>query len=146
MGTIGGAVGSTISGAVWNNILPDQLMEHVPGEFDVKKAAGSYLYVLTLPEDQYHGAVIAYGNSQKILSIIAVCLTVLSFVFTLPMRSFGLDEAIDRHFHKKKNEQQETISSSDGLYIFIIKKIVYYCNCSTKKKHILYFVFALYLC
>ncbi|KAG2222481.1 hypothetical protein INT45_013394 [Circinella minor] len=127
LGTIGGAVGSTISGAVWNNILPGQLVEHVPGEFDVKKAAGSYLYVFTLPEDQYQGAIIAYGNSQKILSIIAVCLTVLSFVFTLPMRSFGLDEAIDRHFHKKKDEQQHaTINSSnnDGSYIFIIKKIL----------------------
>ncbi|KAI9263345.1 major facilitator superfamily domain-containing protein [Phascolomyces articulosus] len=110
MGTIGGAVGSTISGAVWNNVLPEQLAKHVPGEFDIKKAVGSYMYIFEMSEEQYNGAVIAYGNSQKILSIIAVCLTVLSFAFTVPMRSFGLDEAINRHFHGNQN----TATDDDG--------------------------------
>ncbi|KAI9490731.1 major facilitator superfamily domain-containing protein [Zychaea mexicana] len=111
LGTIGGAVGSTISGAVWNNILPDELSKHVPGEFDLQKAAGSYLYVFEMPEDQYTGAVVAYGNAQKILSIVAVCLTIFAFAFTLPMKSFGLDEAIDRHFHRNQD-------TADGLYFY----------------------------
>ncbi|KAI8137641.1 major facilitator superfamily domain-containing protein [Fennellomyces sp. T-0311] len=91
-GSIGGSIGSTIAGAIWNQILPDELAKNVPGDFSLQRAAGNYMYVWGLPEHQFDAVVLSYGNAQKILSIVSVCLCVISIGFLVPMRSFGLDK------------------------------------------------------
>ncbi|KAG0171043.1 hypothetical protein DFQ28_008983 [Apophysomyces sp. BC1034] len=91
-GSIAASIGSTMAGTIWNNVLPGELMKNVPGEFDYTKIMGDIEYAISLPEDQYRGTVVAYGHVQMILSIIALAISVLTFLFTLPMKSFGLDE------------------------------------------------------
>ncbi|KAF7723021.1 hypothetical protein EC973_002437 [Apophysomyces ossiformis] len=91
-GSIAASIGSTMAGTIWNNVLPEELMKNVPGDVDYSKIMGSIDYAISLPEDQYQGTVVAYGHVQMILSIIALAISVLTFLFTLPMKSFGLDQ------------------------------------------------------
>ncbi|KAG0190611.1 hypothetical protein DFQ28_001781 [Apophysomyces sp. BC1034] len=92
-GSLGSAIGSTMAGAIWNAMLPGQIKKHVPGVYDYEKIVRNIKYAINLPEDQYNGVVTAYGEVQRVLSIIAVCVASLTFLFSLPMRSFGLDES-----------------------------------------------------
>ncbi|KAF7721886.1 hypothetical protein EC973_003954 [Apophysomyces ossiformis] len=91
--SVGVSVGSAMAGAIWNSMLPNELMKYVPGQVDYRKVMASIQFALALPQDQYEGVVRAYGEVQKTLSIIACCLSVLVFVFSVPLRSFGLDES-----------------------------------------------------
>ncbi|KAG0185420.1 hypothetical protein DFQ28_009377 [Apophysomyces sp. BC1034] len=90
--SVGVSVGSAMAGAIWNSMLPNELAKYVPGQFDSRKIMGSIKYALDLPQNQYEGVVMAYGEVQKTLSIIAVSISVFVFIFSLPMRSFGLDQ------------------------------------------------------
>ncbi|ORZ25605.1 major facilitator superfamily-domain-containing protein [Absidia repens] len=94
-GSIAGSVGSTLSGAVWNGMLPGLIKDKVPGDYDYAKIVSNIPYAVSLPEDQYNAVVDAFGETQRVLSIIAVSLAGLAFIFTLPMRSFGLEDRQD---------------------------------------------------
>ncbi|KAI8343412.1 major facilitator superfamily-domain-containing protein [Chlamydoabsidia padenii] len=91
-GSIAGSIGSTLSGALWNGMLPGLMAKNIPGEYDYAKIVANIPYAISLPLDQYNGVVDSFGEVQRILSIIAVSLAGLAFVFTLPMKSFGLGE------------------------------------------------------
>jgi hypothetical protein len=91
-GTISTSIGGSIAGAVWNAILPQELTKHVPGEFDLAQMMGTIDYILSRPADQRAGLNIAYGNTQRILSIISLCLSIIAFGFFLRMKPFGLSE------------------------------------------------------
>lgn len=99
-GSIAASIGSTMAGTIWNNMLPGQLAQHVPGEYDYAKIVGSTVYATNLPEAQYNGVVTAYGYIQKVLNIISICVAVLTFCFTIPMKSFGLES------HNKEGEKE----------------------------------------
>ncbi|KAI9323310.1 major facilitator superfamily domain-containing protein [Dichotomocladium elegans] len=90
-GSISASLGSTIAGMVWNSLLPIELKNYVPGDYEYKKIVESIEYILALPADQYEGVVMAYGEIQKYVSILAVCFAGLAFVFSSRMRSFGLN-------------------------------------------------------
>ncbi|CEG63592.1 hypothetical protein RMATCC62417_00711 [Rhizopus microsporus] len=111
-GSIAASVGSTMSGAIWNSMLPGQLAKYVPGEYDYAKIVGSTDYAISLPKEQYDGVVQAYGHIQMILSIIAICIAVLTFCFTVPMKSFGLEDAKDSDDTTSLKETQDYKSSS----------------------------------
>ncbi|KAI9245823.1 major facilitator superfamily domain-containing protein [Phascolomyces articulosus] len=113
-GSIGGSIGSTIAGAIWNGILPGELVANVPGEFSVEKAAGNYLYTWKLPDEQYDGVVTAYGNAQKLISIISICLTVVAIGFLALMRDFGLNEDNDQE-QQKQEMTEETTNDNDKV-------------------------------
>lgn len=102
-GAIAASIGSTMAGTIWNNMLPGQITKYVPGEYDYAKIIGSTAYATTLPDDQWRGVVDAYGHIQMILSIIAMCIAVLTFCFTIPMKSFGL-ESYDEKAEEAKIE------------------------------------------
>ncbi|CAO3597516.1 unnamed protein product [Absidia cylindrospora] len=101
-GSIAGSVGSTLSGAVWNGMLPGLIKDKVPGDYDYAMIVANIPYAISLPEDQYNGVVDAFGETQRVLSIIAVSLAGLAFVFTLPMRSFGLEDRKDEQTGDEK--------------------------------------------
>ncbi|GAA5795869.1 hypothetical protein HPULCUR_001231 [Helicostylum pulchrum] len=109
-GSIAASIGSTMAGTIWNNMLPGQLAKYVPGEYDYEKIVGSTVYATSLPEDQYNGVVTAYGHIQMVLSIIAICIAVLTFCFTIPMKSFGLESTKDK---EGKNTAGSELSSDN---------------------------------
>ncbi|KAG1469384.1 hypothetical protein G6F56_003286 [Rhizopus delemar] len=108
-GSIAASIGSTMSGAIWNSMLPGQLAKYVPGEYDYAKIVGSTDYAISLPDDQYNGVVQAYGHIQMVLSIIAICIAVLTFCFTVPMKSFGLEDHSHEEYANTANEPNENV-------------------------------------
>ncbi|KAI7897275.1 major facilitator superfamily domain-containing protein [Mucor mucedo] len=106
-GSIAASIGSTMAGTIWNNMLPGQIAKFVPGEYEYAKIVGSTVYATNLPVEQYNGVVEAYGHIQMILSIIAICIAVLTFCFTIPMKSFGLED------HVVDKEAEEATAASD---------------------------------
>ncbi|KAG2234942.1 hypothetical protein INT48_005096 [Thamnidium elegans] len=109
-GTIATSVGGSIAGAIWNALLPGQLADHVPGEYDPVSILGDITYIKNLPEDQHAGVVIAYGNVQRILSIVGLCLSVIAFGFFLRMKSFGLSE---EESHGDAPAHEENVNGTD---------------------------------
>lgn len=91
-GTIATSIGSSVAGAIWNGMLPGELAKHVPGEYDASSILGDLTYINALPEDQHEGAVTAYANVQRVLSIASLGIAVLAFIFFLGMRGFNLDK------------------------------------------------------
>ncbi|KAF7721714.1 hypothetical protein EC973_004276 [Apophysomyces ossiformis] len=110
-GSLGSAIGSTMAGAIWNAMLPSLIKKYVPGEYDYEKIVRNIKYAISLPDEQYQGVVTAYGEVQRVLSIIAVCVASLTFFFSIPMRSFGLDESEEDRI--KANAGSSTPTTKD---------------------------------
>lgn len=77
-----------MAGTIWKNMI---LGQHVPGEYGYVKIFSGMPYAIYLLTEQYNDVVEAYGYIQKIISIIAICIAVLTCCFTIPMKSFGLE-------------------------------------------------------
>jgi len=118
-GSIAASIGSTMAGTIWNNMLPGQIAKYVPGEYDYAKIVGDVLYASALPEPQWEGVVAAYGHVQMVLSIISICIAVLTFCFTIPMKTFGLEN------YNENEEQAAHDGPAPGLVADSEKTQVY---------------------
>lgn len=118
-GTISTSVGGTIAGAIWNSLLPGQLASHVPGEFDASQILGNITYIHALSSEQHNGAAMAYGEVQRILSIVALCLSVVALGFWFRMKSFGLTEHdhhdVDHELSEKEGTTNEQIADDYSI-------------------------------
>ncbi|KAI8084501.1 major facilitator superfamily domain-containing protein [Halteromyces radiatus] len=126
-GTLATSIGSAIAGAIFTNLLPVQFAENIPGEYDYASLAGNLEAIAALPPDQHQGVITAYGNIQRIFSIVSLCFGALAFVFFLGMRSFGLtDDEINSDHEYEPSEKEKTLPSSspsiNGMIIIIIIK------------------------
>ncbi|KAG1121860.1 hypothetical protein G6F42_012020 [Rhizopus arrhizus] len=88
-GSIAASTGSNMAGTIWNNMISSRL--------------ANILYAVSLPTEQYNGVVEAYGSIQKILSIIAICITVLTFCFIIHIKFFSL-----KSYSTDENQDDET--------------------------------------
>ena len=107
--SITSSVGSTIAGAIWNQLLPQEFAKHIPGEFDTKKIMADIKYATALPDDQYAGLKIAYGNVQRKQTYIHLSMAILTLFLTFPMKSFGLRNS-------KRFEEDPDDSGSNGSH------------------------------
>ncbi|KAF9148261.1 hypothetical protein BG015_010012 [Linnemannia schmuckeri] len=101
MTSILNSVASTVAGSVWTQVLPQRLKHHVVGEYDELRVMNNADFVKELPEPMYSQVVAAYGDAQKILSIISASLVVVAGLFTLMMKKVDLSldhEAQDAKF------------------------------------------------
>ncbi|KAF9972251.1 hypothetical protein BGZ73_004655 [Actinomortierella ambigua] len=85
-----GSIAGTIAGSVWTQVLPERLRHYVEGEYDQSKIMNNAMYARDLPEPMYSQVVAAYGDAQKLLSIISASLVVVSGLFTLMMKKVDL--------------------------------------------------------
>ncbi|KAJ5347213.1 siderophore iron transporter mirB [Penicillium brevicompactum] len=90
-GNLGGAVGNSVSGAIWTNILPHKLQEYLPSE---TKEIWSEIYEsldtqLSYPLGSPTRIAIqnAYAYTQRIMLIAATGIMCLSIVWVLMMRN-----------------------------------------------------------
>lgn len=94
--SVGGAVGQTISGAIWTNTLPGKLQEYLPD--DLKSQAATIYGDLTVQLGYEWGSpareaiVQAYGDTQKYMLIASVAASVGSLIWVSIMRNETLKD------------------------------------------------------
>jgi hypothetical protein len=95
-GNIGGAVGSSVSGAVWTNTLPKKLRELLPAETqDQWESIYEDLSVqLSYPIGSPTRTAIqnAYASTQRNMMIAGTCIMVLSLIWVGMMRNVKLQD------------------------------------------------------
>lgn len=99
-------------GTIWKNMIPGQ---HVPGEYDYVKIFSGTSYAISLLTEQYNDVVEAYGCIQKIISIIAICIVVLTCCFTIPMKSLVLKLIMKSKTMILQNQIKPLISRRSSL-------------------------------
>ena len=87
---IGSALGNTISGAIWTQVLPSELQKQLKNSTLAISAYGDPFafavnYTMDTPERQ--AVVLAYKHTQKLLCITGICLCVLLIAFSLVIRN-----------------------------------------------------------
>lgn len=118
-------MGSSISGAIWRNILPSKLISYLPKEnrsnatliFRDIVTAKSYLPGTPAREAINRG----YSESQMILAIVATCFCVPNLVIMFFMKNMKLDEedekdkkGIDRTIAKIERQGDNRRGSSNS--------------------------------
>lgn len=97
--SVGGAVGQSISGAIWTNTLPGKLAEYLPDYLKNDPAAVAQIYgdlnkqlsySWTSPERQ--AIVAAYGETQKFMLIASVTASVGSLIWVFIMKDESLKD------------------------------------------------------
>ncbi|CAG7938583.1 unnamed protein product [Penicillium olsonii] len=95
-GNLGGAVGNSVSGAIWTNILPNKLQEFLPAE---TKDSWSEIYEsldiqLSYPLGSATRIAIqdAYAHTQRIMLIAATGIMALSIAWVLMMRNIKVSK------------------------------------------------------
>lgn len=98
--SIGGAIGSAISGAVWSYNIQHKLMEYLPenAKGDVKEIVGSAVFAQTfaMGTPERIAIIKAYDETMKILLIIAVFVCLPMLPMALLMKNFKLDQIDQR--------------------------------------------------
>ena len=98
-GYIGGAIGNAISGAIWTNTLPDQLMKRLPKEAkgQVEAIYGSLKTQLSYPPGSpVRDAIVdAYATAQTRMLIAGIVATGIMLVLTVFLKNVRLNE--NRH-------------------------------------------------
>ncbi|KAI9665193.1 MAG: hypothetical protein M1831_002203 [Alyxoria varia] len=93
---VGGAVGSAISGTVWNQYLVNRLTENLPAELKSQAAGFAASYLTALEYEQGTPTRIAINNSyqdaMRILLIIAICMCIPLIPLSLVMKNYQLDK------------------------------------------------------
>ena len=87
---IGSALGNTISGAIWTQVLPSELQKQLKNSTLAISAYGDPFtfavnYTMDTPERQ--AVVLAYKHTQKLLCVTGICLCVLLIAFSLVIRN-----------------------------------------------------------
>ncbi|KAH8926896.1 MFS general substrate transporter, partial [Atractiella rhizophila] len=88
--SIGSAIGSTVSAAIWTNILPGELNKHLTNQTFAAEVYGNPLgiaplYPLGTPERD--GIIEAYKSVQRLLCITGLCLCIPMLFFALLLRN-----------------------------------------------------------
>ncbi|KAI9293638.1 MFS general substrate transporter [Neoconidiobolus thromboides FSU 785] len=88
--SIGGVLGLAVHGAVFNNVLAQQLDEILPG-IDSKKIMESLESLYQLPSDQLSLALKAYEYSYKMLFVSMIPISVIGLISCLCIQHIPLD-------------------------------------------------------
>lgn len=87
---IGSALGNTVSGAIWNQVLPSELNHRLGNE-----TLAAYVYAQPLAfaavnpvgTPNRDNVILAYQKTQRLLCITGICLTVPLIAFALVIRN-----------------------------------------------------------
>ncbi|KAG6885294.1 hypothetical protein C0993_003578 [Termitomyces sp. T159_Od127] len=93
---IGGAIGSGIAGAIWSNLMPDKLAQHLPFVSEEDRAAlfGSITTVLAYDRGTpiREGVIAAYSDVMKVMIIVATVIAVVPFALSFLMPNWYLGD------------------------------------------------------
>ncbi|KAK9378468.1 major facilitator superfamily domain-containing protein [Kockiozyma suomiensis] len=86
---VGSAFGTSISGAIWTNILPEKLLDNLGDSTLATSVYGDpFTFALTYPmgTPERTAVIHSYSQTQKILCIVGICLIVPLFAFGFCLR------------------------------------------------------------
>lgn len=92
---VGGAVGSSISGAMWSNILPDQLRTKLGNSTLAESAyASPFAFIAQYPlgSPERNAVQEAYSVTQQRMLIAGTCMTVFLWASVLIMKNPRLED------------------------------------------------------
>ena len=107
-----GALGNSISGAIWTHILPGQLQHKLARFDDPSIAEAVYGAPFTATEDYEWGSPVreeiveAYRRTQKLLCVTGICIAVLVLLFALILRDPRLTD--DQSLPDAEEQRAET--------------------------------------
>lgn len=80
--SIGTAIGSTVSAAIWTGTFRDRLIARLPAGTDVDPIYSSIFTQLAYRQgtEIRHGIALAYGDSQRYMLIASVCILALGWI------------------------------------------------------------------
>ncbi|OJD16356.1 hypothetical protein AJ78_03455 [Emergomyces pasteurianus Ep9510] len=108
--SMGGAVGVSISGAIWRNHLPNQLRRYLPA--DAQKNATAIFQSIVVAKSSAPGSPIreavnqSYRESQRMLAIASTCMAAPILILMFFMKNVHLDEMDEE---AKEKERQNKI-------------------------------------
>ncbi|KAL2131958.1 hypothetical protein VTI74DRAFT_4413 [Chaetomium olivicolor] len=93
-GSVGFAVGSTVSAAIWTGTFPDALRRHLPEGSPIEAIYGSLYSQLgyRVGTPIRHGIALAYADAQRYMLITSVCLLGGALVATMFWRDVKLSD------------------------------------------------------
>lgn len=114
---IGGAIGATVGGAIWNEKLPNKLAEYLPeaNQNNATAIFNSIVVAMKFPVDSPARIAIdqAYRETLQTLAIVATCMTVPMLFFMFFLTDFHLDKFVNRSEEKQK-EIQDSMEQGNG--------------------------------
>ena len=93
-GSIGSAIGFTIAGGIWTNILPQQILHNLPE--DSKDLAVSIYSSFVIPQEYPMGSPIreatnaAYANVQRRMVIAGACFIPICLISVIMWRNVNV--------------------------------------------------------
>ncbi|KAK3835986.1 MAG: major facilitator superfamily domain-containing protein [Linnemannia elongata] len=90
LGSFGSAFGSALAGGVWTQYLPKRLAKHVTSPYDEYLAINDITYIAGLDPNTKRQMIEAWGDSQKLMSILSLSLAVFACICTLFMKHIDL--------------------------------------------------------
>lgn len=110
------SISDSIAGAIWNQMIPRELAHQGFNATEIKHIIESITYAQNLPDNgTYQSVKYAYGETQKVLSIIGICTSLTPLLFTLGMKTFFLDDRDAEHQQQLFQEQQDLSPPSEAV-------------------------------
>ncbi|KAK5822583.1 major facilitator superfamily domain-containing protein [Linnemannia elongata] len=111
LGSFGSAFGSALAGGVWTQYLPKRLAKRVTGPYDEFLAVNDITYIAGLDPTTKRQMIEAWGDSQKLMSILSVSLAAFACICTLFMKHVDLT--------KDQNAEELEAAAAEGKEEFI---------------------------
>lgn len=108
LGSFGSAFGSALAGGVWTQYLPKRLAKHVTGPYDEFLAINDVTYIAGLDPTTKGQMIEAWGDSQKLMSILSVSLAAFACICTLFMKHIDLTK------DQKAEELEAAAAAAEG--------------------------------
>ncbi|TQV90613.1 hypothetical protein V2A60_008291 [Cordyceps javanica] len=111
--SVGAAIGTSVSGAIWRNTLPDKLVAYLP-EGDKAKAMSIFQSIVTAKKYEIGSPIRlaidrSFRESQMLLAIVATAICVPNLIIMWFMKSIPLEKET-----KEEETGDETASEADG--------------------------------
>ncbi|KAF1942370.1 siderophore iron transporter mirB [Clathrospora elynae] len=97
---VGGAIGQSVSGAIWTQIVRKRMVEYLPEANKVQAAAifGDIKLQLALPwgSPERDAIIRAYADAQKLMVIVGTCALVPCFLWVFMLKNYRMSEHKNR--------------------------------------------------
>ncbi|KAF1839176.1 siderophore iron transporter mirB [Decorospora gaudefroyi] len=97
---VGGAIGQSVSGALWNQIVPDKIAEYLPeaSQDRIMEIFGDLNVQLALPwgSPEREALIKAFADAQKTMLIVGTCALVPCFVWVAMLKNSRMSDRMAR--------------------------------------------------